>query len=165
MRRPITLPLFHAIIQDLPHTYHYVYESTLFTSAYLLAYFGFFRVGELTITFGTSPNRVSQAIAGSITCQTIKLLLQFSKSDQTGKGTTKVKPNDHNYSILQQALKKIISVRPPVEDPLLSHFDNKPFTPYQFSAVLTKTLHHLKIPHAAFESHFFPHRFCPGSFY
>lgn len=72
-------------------------------------------------------------------------MLQFSKSDQTGKGTTIVKPNDHNYSILQQALKKIISVRPPVEDPLLSHFDNKPFTPYQFSAVLTKTLHHLKI--------------------
>lgn len=54
IRRPITLPLLHAIIQALPHTCHSTYESILFTSAYLLAYFGFLRVGDLTVTMGTS---------------------------------------------------------------------------------------------------------------
>lgn len=155
IRRPITLPLLHAIIQALPHTCHSTYESILFTSAYLLAYFGFLRVGDLTVTMGTSPSRILQANAVSITSQTIRLFLQFSKADQAGTGTTIVIPMDHESLILKQALTKFLSVRPPVEGPLLCHFDNKPLTSYQFSTILTKTLQHLKIPHAAFKSHSF----------
>lgn len=62
-----------------------MYESTLFTSAYLLAYFGFLRVGELAITSDASQDRVLQCSAVSFAKNSILLFLKFSKTDQDGK--------------------------------------------------------------------------------
>lgn len=151
--RPITLKLLHRIIQVLPSTYKSSYESTLFTSALLLAYFGFLRVGELAIT----SDRVLQFSAVSFANNSIQLFLKFSKTDQDGKGDTCtiVIPIRNDQLILQQALKKNISIRPPTPGPFLCHFDEKPLTSYQLSAILAKTIGYLKIPQATFKSHSF----------
>lgn len=77
VRRHITLELLHKIIQVLPSTCKSSYDSTLFTSAYLLAYLGFLRVGELAITSNASQDRVLQFSAVSFANNSIQLFLKF----------------------------------------------------------------------------------------
>lgn len=81
-----------------------IYESTWFTSAYLLAYFVFLRIGELAITSDASQDKVLQLSVVSFANNIIQLLLKFSKTDQDGKGATIVIPIDIESLILQQAL-------------------------------------------------------------
>lgn len=100
VRRPITLELLHRIIQVLQSTCKSSYESTLFTSAYLLAYFGFLRVGELAITSDASQDRVLQFSAVSFANSSIQLFFKFSKTDQDGKGATIVIPIDKLWKFL-----------------------------------------------------------------
>ena len=47
-RFPITLDILHKIINALPNICTTVYEAKLFAAAYIVAFFGFFRVGEFT---------------------------------------------------------------------------------------------------------------------
>lgn len=67
----------------------------MFTSAYLLAYFCFLRVGEISITSDASQDRVLQFSAESFANNSIQLFLKFSKTDQDGKGATIVIPIDN----------------------------------------------------------------------
>lgn len=52
-RLPITISLLNAIIiiiTKLPAVCANTYECQLFTASYCLAFFGFFRIGEITVT-------------------------------------------------------------------------------------------------------------------
>jgi len=49
-RLQIIPPLLNNVISTLPLVYNDMYEATLFQTAYTIAFYGFFRVGELTDT-------------------------------------------------------------------------------------------------------------------
>ena len=49
IRLPITRSIFHKLVLALSHTITPVYHILLFQTMFLVAFYGFFRVGELTI--------------------------------------------------------------------------------------------------------------------
>ena len=57
-RLPVTGPLLHKIFIFLPQVYFNTYETKLFRAVYSLAFFGFLRVGELTLSTGNDVESI-----------------------------------------------------------------------------------------------------------
>ena len=47
LRLPITRPVLHELIKSLQHTTSSAFQRSLYSAMFLLAFYGFFRVGEL----------------------------------------------------------------------------------------------------------------------
>ena len=157
-RRPITFPLLKAIVGMLPAMCSSSYEVTLFKSAFLLAFFGFLRVGEYACL---SKNRLSNHViniedVSVIGGQCVSIHLHHSKADQRGKGAdiTIVHSPDKVCCPLQ-ALQSFLAIRPPVKGPLFIHFNQEPMTMFQISSMLKKIVHTLGLPKEDFSPHSF----------
>lgn len=156
-RLPITFNLLRSIVSKLGAVCFNDYERCLFCTAFTLAFFGFFRVGEITVTKHVYLKNV-------ITIDDIRLdegnkslsvHVRFSKTDQTGKGVwlKLVKSGTDVCPVLSMI--SFLRVRPPVKGPLFCHFNLQPLTRYQFSAVLRKTLSVLNINYTQYKAHSF----------
>ncbi|KAJ8300326.1 hypothetical protein KUTeg_021845 [Tegillarca granosa] len=88
-RAPITIEFLQKIYCELPNVCLSYYEVLLFRSAYTLAFFGLFRVGELVFTTNSMANRpLLYSDINFSTSQGRSMLtvqLRFSKTDQRGK--------------------------------------------------------------------------------
>lgn len=76
------------ILSVLPNLTKSLYESNLFGAAFSLAFFGMFRVGEITLTRHSSVEKILQLSDTYIDSDSIYLFLRYSKADQFGNGTT-----------------------------------------------------------------------------
>lgn len=159
VRLPITFELLKGILTKLPVVCCNGFEVALFKAVYVLAYFGFFRVGEITVA-----NKSTVEFGKVLTLEDISFVdgdrsmlvnLRFSKTDQLGKGTV-LKISRSGSSICPViVLRQYLRRRPKVAGPLFCHFDGKPLTRYQFSSVL-QTAIKLISPHLqGFRSHSF----------
>ena len=83
--------MLEKIILTLPCTCTNSYEADMFAAAFTLAFHGLFRVGELTVHSRIPYNTVLKR--ENLTLDPVKQLLliniQYSKTDQVGKGTTR----------------------------------------------------------------------------
>ncbi|XP_069110198.1 uncharacterized protein [Argopecten irradians] len=154
MRAPITADILARILKALPLVCSSTYESKLFSAAFLLAFFGFFRVGELTVTKMSMIQKV-------VSLQDIKIgnilevALRFSKTDQEGKGCTVCIPRLEGTFCPVKCLEQYITVRHRNPGPLFCHFDHSPLTRYQFASVLKKTLLFLGFDSNRYKTHSF----------
>ena len=131
-------------------------EADLIKAAFLLAFSGFFRVGELTV--GPKGDQIHTVKIKNVKLFSnhFEIFLVSSKTDQIGTGTTislsaKAEKDNCPLAILIKYLKG----RPAGNGPLFCHFDSKPLTRYQFSSVLKHNLAVLSISGAQFTSHSF----------
>lgn len=141
-RLPITYDILKKLIANLPIICNSKYEGILFSTAFILSFFAFLRVGEVTV-----PNK--DTIAGhtikveNICCndEIIQLHLHSSKNDQFGKGIilTITKQVDTDFCPVRH-LNKYLALRPKIGGPLFCHYGGKPLTRYQFTAMLKKIL-------------------------
>lgn len=158
-RLPITGGLLSKLLSLLPQTCINGYEAKLFRAAFSLAFFGFLRVGELTVTKGVNPDKIigihdimiNKSAAGTF----IKLYLSHSKTDQAGKGITIMIPSVPALSCPVTNLRAFLQDRPNVPGPLFCHFNGQPLTRYQFSSVLHKTLKCLGFDSSRYRTHSF----------
>lgn len=114
----------------------------LFSVAYVLAFFGFFRVNELTV--------VKQGASGfhnMLNIQDIRfignnkamlILLRFSKTDQLGEGVTLKIGRSYLDVCPVLAVQKYLNARSRFSGPLFCHYDGKPLTRFQFVSILQK---------------------------
>ena len=135
------------------------YEAILFRCSFLLAFFGFFRVGEITCT-SKKDREFSKVLSINDIQRTkngdVQIVLRFSKTDQCGKGTNIRLTRQHNPVIcLVHALSEYTAVRPAVGGPLLCHINEQVLTRYQFSAILRKALSVLDPNLTHYSSHSF----------
>ena len=59
-RLPITKPFLFLLVRSLQHTLSSAEQRTLFTAMFLIAFYGFFRIGELASKSPASCNAVVQ---------------------------------------------------------------------------------------------------------
>lgn len=165
LRMPISLQLLTKLIVALSHICQSNYETTLFASAFTLAFFGFLRVGEFTSERKCAPgyhvirlNDISLQRNG--TEEELRLKICTSKTDQAGKSTTLVIVQQENPIICPvRLMKRYLDIRHSSgESQLYVHFDDTRLTRYQFSAVLKKCLSFCEVP-----GHFKPHSFRIGA--
>ena len=97
IRLPITRSILHKLVQALNHTITPAHQILLFQTMFLLAFSGFFRVGELTIKTLERQHSVLQFQSLSFLkshneVQAAKLVITDYKHNTTGR------PFFHNYS-------------------------------------------------------------------
>ncbi|XP_018123191.1 uncharacterized protein LOC108719089 [Xenopus laevis] len=134
-RRPVSVPMLTDLLRVLEGICFSQYEVHLFRLAFLLAFFGAFRIGELV-----SP---SKRVLGGLQKADVELgvdwvgiWLRRKKTDQLGKGRRVVLYALEGASLCPFAsLQWWLEVSPSREGPLLIHMDGTPLTRFQFVKV------------------------------
>ena len=90
IRLPITRSILHELVQALNHTITPAYQILLFQTMFLVAFYGFFRVGELTIKTPERRQSVLQFQSLSFLksrneVQAAKLVITDYKHNTTGR--------------------------------------------------------------------------------
>ena len=159
-RRPITTDLLGKICNVLCATTSSTDEAALFRAAFLLAFFGFLRVGEFTMAKKSGDqsrilNDKDVWFLGT-TQDVLVVKLRLSKTDQRGESVElQFHRQPHSALCPVSATLKYLHVRPPVAGPFFCHFDRSPLTTYQFNHMLQTCLKALNLSTQGFSSHSF----------
>ncbi|XP_022103377.1 uncharacterized protein LOC110986066 [Acanthaster planci] len=159
-RRPITIDLLGKICNILGATTSSIDEAALFRAAFLLAFFGFLRVGEFTVSRKSDDqsrilNYKDVWVLGS-TPELLVIKLRFSKTDQRGESAElQFHRQPHSAICPVGATLQYLQVRPKVAGPFFCHFDHSPLTTYQFNRMLRACLEALNLSPQGFSSHSF----------
>ncbi|XP_072178201.1 integrase/recombinase xerD homolog [Diadema setosum] len=144
-RRPITQDLLKRMIPIVRLVCKSQYEAIMFRAAFLLAFFGFLRVGEFTAQQKheiTDKALIRDDIQITQTPGQFMLVrIRHSKTDQYGQATTlRIGENENKEICPVSNMTAFLQLRPPMKGPLFCHTSGSPLTRYQFSAVLRKVL-------------------------
>ena len=158
-RRPITIAILQQLSSLLPNLCSSSYETHLFRTSFLLAFFGFLRVGEFTTASKKGewanillPSDVSFSKDKSL----INLRIRSSKTDQRGEGATLQIGTGHNQEVCPvKAMSKYLEMRPICEGLLFIHFGGEPLTRYQFGCMLKKGIGAIGLSPGDFNTHSF----------
>ena len=154
-RLPITKDLLKIIILCLHCVCNSFCESKLFSSAFSLCFYGYLRVGEISVS--NSSRHVLEFGNVKVLNDCIDLALSSSKTDQTGVVTTiRVQGQSDKAICPLVLLTSYLYARPPYhKGPLFCHFDGSPLSRYQVSSVLTKALRILCVDPSRYSTHSF----------
>ncbi len=130
-------------------------EAALFSVLFSIAYFGFFRVGELVVNKSWSHSHTILLSDIRIEKDSLSINLRFSKTDQLGKGSTIFLSAVDSFLCPVKFLKVYLDIRPCDIGPAFIHFGGSPVTRYQFNMVLKRALVAAKIPANNYRSHSF----------
>ncbi|XP_072032790.1 integrase/recombinase xerD homolog [Amphiura filiformis] len=143
-RCPMTIPMLRRVAQVLQAICQNFYEAALFKAAFLLAFFGFLRVGEMTKTPNVEVTHIVSVRDVQLklgTQRKLSVCIRFSKKDQNGQGEIIELQKGVLVDLCPvEAMDKFLKIRPKIEGPLFIHFNSKPMTSGQFTAVLRKAL-------------------------
>ena len=136
LRMPVTLSILSKIIPSLPRVCSSNYESILFSAVFTIAFFGFFRVGELVQNTRSDVGHALQTSNVKIltSINALEIRIPISKTDQFGRGAIIVLPATN------QVVKAYLQLRPNFLWSFFRHLSGSPLTRYQFVAVLKSVL-------------------------
>ena len=157
VRLPITVSILNLIVNKLPAVCVTSYESQLFKTAFCLAFFGFFRIGEITVSrkeYISKVIAIQDVVLDEIN-GTLKINLRFSKTDQSGKGATIILSKSGTNVCPVKNMGMFLSIRPKLNGPLFCHHNGKPLTRYQFSSILKKSLTYANVNYQHYKTHSF----------
>lgn len=151
----MTFEILLGIVARLGEVCSSEFEIKLFKVAFLLEFFGAFRIGELV-----SPSKKVQGGLGSheVECSNgrVSLWLRKSKTDQAGRGKlVQVYPIPGSPLCPMEAVRVFLKVRPARLGAFLVHEDETPLLRFQFGANFKKCLGKLVLEFKAFSSHSF----------
>ena len=141
-RMPITIDILKQIQRALLYVAVSNYETVLFSTAYLIAFFGFLRVSEIAVE--QKQGDITKVVLYSDTVVSEKqcaLTIRSSKTDQFAKSATLIFTQSRDTSVCPFShLQQYLKLRPDKSGPLFCHFSGEPLTKYQFRAMLSKCL-------------------------
>lgn len=156
-RAPITLSVLVNICNSLPMVCYDNFEVKLFTSIFVLAYFGLFRVSELVATSINHCENSLQENDVSFTHNNNYLMvrLRHFKTNQRGKPVFLKLPRQTSLPCPVEALENYLVCRPNVQGSLFCHKNGTVVTRSQFSSVLSKSIRFNSTLVAPYKSHSF----------
>lgn len=156
-RRPISLTMLRQLSHNLSGICSSTYETTVFRTAFLLAFFGFLRVGEFTALSNNAHAHNILSIGDiHLTHDSLSVTIRFSKTDQRGRSTTlHFSKGPETILCPVTAMRCYLDVRPCKAGPLFIHFAGNPLTRYQFGQILTRSVSAMGLSPTNFSSHSF----------
>ena len=158
---PISRPALHELVGSLGHTTSSAFQRTLYSAMFLLAFFGFFRMGELAAKSTNSGGAVVQY-------NQLHFLTQKGNVHMIKISITQFKHNTSNrpFDILierevsspfcpVQAMLNFCKNRGHQPGPLFCHTDMSPVTVSQFNAVLHRCLIFCGLDTSRYKGHSF----------
>jgi site-specific recombinase XerD len=144
------------ILLVLPSVCKSRYESHLFRAAFPLCYHGMVRISELTTLSNSAFNHAVRLGEVKRSKDGLEVFLKTSKTDQLGTGRTiYISSQNSKHVCPLLAVNNFLDCRPKIDGPLFCHYDSKPLTRYQFSAILKRCLSILGVPQSNLASHSF----------
>nr|XP_055071049.1 carbohydrate-responsive element-binding protein-like [Misgurnus anguillicaudatus] len=159
-RQPITLEILTKCISTLRRGYHSTNTAHTLDTMFILAFFGFLRCSELSITSNFNPNiHPTVSDLSLLDNDTISYFIKQSKTDQMRKGhfiyifnlPSPIQP----YQTLLAYLHFINSQARSTSDPLFTDDYKRPVTRFWFQKHLKTVLLQSGIPADLFSSHSF----------
>ncbi len=158
-RLAITLQTLNKLIRSLEHVAYNKYETLLFQSSFILAFWFLLRVGELTCPSKNGPLdqkvKVLQLKDVFVNQNVVRVKIRWSKTDQLGRSTTlEIKVTNDNakhFKIVEQ----FCNARGHFDGPFCCHFNKEVVTRSEFSALLKKCLNFIDIKNENIKSHSF----------
>lgn len=157
-RLPITIEILKDVCDILPAVCYNQFEANLFKAAFLLAFFGLFRVSEIVVPSSLLVNRTitREDISVDPDKKHIVITLKISKSNQSGPPTRIRLPCEKNIALCPVcAVREFINIRPICEGPFFCHANKNPVTRCQFSSVLAKCIKRVRPVCGHIRSHSF----------
>ena len=161
IRLPISRPVLHELVGSLGHTTSSAFQRTLYSAMFLLAFFGFFRIGELAAKSTNSGGAVVQY-------NQLHFLTQKGNVHMIKIRITQFKYNTSNrpFDILierevsspfcpVQAMLNFCKNRGHQPGPLFCYTDMSPVTVSQFNAVLHRCLIFCGLDTSRYKGHSF----------
>ena len=110
----------------------------MFKSVFLLAFFGLFRIGELVCANKKGPSsKVLQISDIAFKANKMRVIIRFSKTDQTGKSSTIIFEGKANEKLCPvQGMKQFVEKRRFQPGPLFRHANMSLLSRFQFNKVL-----------------------------
>ncbi len=156
-RLPVTPQILVRLIQVLPSVCKSNFESSLFKAAFLLAFFGFLRVGELAVA--TKRSDCSRIISVSdvyIKTFCMDIRIRYSKTDQRGNAVMLTIERSSNRQLCPvEAMLHYLQIRSSMLGPLFIHFNREPLTTFQFNHVLKQAIRVVGLAPENFSAHSF----------
>ena len=154
-RLPITPAILRQIIQALPFLALSSYTTSMLKAMFLLAFFGFLRVGELTIRPGSDNSHVISVSNLQITRLGIVLSMSSFKHNQAGRTVNlHISPQTDPLCPVK-ALSQYLAVRGGNLGPLFTFPDNQGISRSFFVSHLNKVLRLAKLDTNHYKSHSF----------
>ncbi|XP_077306255.1 integrase/recombinase xerD homolog [Lithobates pipiens] len=154
-RRPVSFELLGRFCGRLGVVCFSEYERVLFRAAFVLAFFGAFRIGELVSPSKTGPGGLfmEDVFCGD---DRVRMRIRRSKTDQVGKGKDVVVFAIRDCELCPVfILREFLNARPDGSGPLLVHGNGEFVSRYQFIGVFRKCLTALGLEGERFSSHSF----------
>lgn len=158
-RVPITIETLQSLIRALGKVCVSWYELCLFKAAFLIAFFGLFRISELVFTSAALMHYPLKAKDVTFLTKngkhTMNLVLRYSKNNQSGRSQGISVAEISNSDLCPVSAARRLLTMHPAGDFLFCHSNSKPVTRYQFSAVLKRCMIHIGLPTCRILTHSF----------
>jgi len=161
IRLPLTRPLLYELIKSLSHTNCSAYQRALYSAMYIVAFYGFFRIGELA-------SKTKKSFDNVVQYQQVTFLLQDSQVNTVKITISRFKHNTNNrpFGILidreptetycpVQLLCEYLKLRKYMPGPLFCFPDGSPVSVAQFNTELHNSLIFCGMDAARYKSHSF----------
>ena len=152
-RLPITKNILHSICDAIPHAISNSYEIIMYRAMFLLAFYGFLRIGEFAS--GADNSNLSQL--SHITLDQHQIVIAFSSfKHHTGNPIhLTIKASVYPLYCPVHCLKHYISARGNIPGPLFAFTPNLPISKFQFATTLKNCLSFTKFHIDNIKSHSF----------
>ena len=161
VRLPITHLVLHELIAALSHTNGSAFQRTLYTAMFLIAFYGFFRVGEIAAkTKGSVRSllqfRQLQSLPNAHTARTARITISEFKHNTSNRpfGVLIQREEAQPFCPLH-ALVQYCEVRGSRNGPLFCFLDSSPIAVGQFNTELHRCLTFCDLDTAHYKSHSF----------
>ena len=148
-RVPITVDILHSLIDSIEHVTDNVYETRLFKSMYILMFYAFLRIGEVT----NSQNNLQFQ---DVSVSSSGIVIRFTKfKHHVGSPIlVNILPTGDKYCPVQLVL-AYLQFRGSIQGPFFCTPNLHPVLPTQFSSILSKTVSFNRLDHHNFKPHSF----------
>lgn len=161
LRLPITRQVLHELVNALVHTNSSAWQRKLYSAMYLVAFYGFFRLGELATKGANTVNTVLQFrdiqfVSSGGQVQQVKITIVNYKHNNTKTPHVIVIDRQSTISVCPvNAVVDYCQMRGSQPGPLFCSLDLKPITMAQFNMELRRSLIFCGLDSARYKSHSF----------
>ena len=161
LRLPITRPVLHELVKSLRHTNSSAFQRCLYSAMFLLAFYGFFRIGELAAKSADCAASVIQFrdlkfLVKDGQTQMIKIIITVFKHNTNKKPFEILIEREDTLPFCPvQALVEYCKTRGAQPGPLFCHPNLAPITVYQFNTELSHCLKFCGLDTTRYKGHSF----------
>ena len=161
IRLPISRPLLYELVRALTHTNTYAYQRSLYGAMFMIAFYGFFRIGELTCKTRTMSSAALQfdqvtllKVANRVTAVKI-VITRFKHNTSNRAFSVLIESEQYEPFCPVQVLLDFLKMRGPHQGPLFSFANGDAVSTTQFNTELRRALIFCGLDTTRYKSHSF----------